>query len=178
MPKQWVDFKKVKEAISIQAVLDRYSITGLSQSGDELRGGCPIHKGSAKKKTFTVNIRKNAFRCFSTDCNASGNVLDFVAAMELCTIRDAALKLEQWFNLEDRGQAASAEKADEQEGEVSRGIYKDCNGSLVEVLTSAVAQDLQRVIVYRELFGDYSCRIGSPDNFGTSDRHFTIVKRW
>jgi len=32
-------------------------------------------------------------------CKAKGNVLDFVAAMEKCSVRDAALKLTDWFSL-------------------------------------------------------------------------------
>jgi DNA primase len=59
-----------------------------------LRGRCPIHKGDGQD-AFHVNISKNAFNCFS--CHARGNVLDFVAAMEQCGVRDAGLKLKEWF---------------------------------------------------------------------------------
>ena len=76
MAKEWVDFKAVKDAVDIQMVLDHYGVKGLAKSGDELRGACPIHKGSPRSKNFTVNIRKNAFNCFSKDCKARGNVLD------------------------------------------------------------------------------------------------------
>ena len=41
----WVDFKTVKEAISMRMVLDHYQINWLRKSGKELRGRCPIHKG-------------------------------------------------------------------------------------------------------------------------------------
>jgi DNA primase len=44
-----------------------------------------------------VSTEKNAFHCFS--CQAKGNVLDLVAAMEKCSVRDAGLKLQQWYNL-------------------------------------------------------------------------------
>jgi DNA primase len=37
------------------------------------------------------------FHCFA--CQASGNVLDFVAAMERCSIREAALRLQQSFGV-------------------------------------------------------------------------------
>src|SRR6184192_2832406 len=114
MSKEWVDFKAVKAAVDMQMVLDHYGIKGLTKSGDELRGVCPIHKGSPRSKNFTVNIRKNAFNCFSKDCKARGNVLDFVAAMERCEIRDAALKLAEWFKV---GESESpSEKHSEQVG--------------------------------------------------------------
>jgi DNA primase len=71
------------------------------RNGDELRGPCPIHKSAKKDKNFTVNIRKNAFKCFSSDCGARGNVLDFVAAMERCSVREAVLKLKERFAIRE-----------------------------------------------------------------------------
>jgi DNA primase len=105
MATEWVDFKKIKEAVDIQMVLGHYGITGLTKSGDELRGPCPIHKSSQRSKNFTVNIRKNAFKCFSEGCGARGNVLDLVTAMEHCSVREAALKLQEWFKV---GESESA----------------------------------------------------------------------
>src|SRR5262249_54726386 len=65
------------------------------------------------------NPDKNAFHCFS--CEAKGNVLDFVAAMEKCSIRDAGVKLQQWFNVPaerreqpDKDQANKRPEADTQ----------------------------------------------------------------
>ncbi|MBA3439209.1 MAG: hypothetical protein H0T92_05005 [Pyrinomonadaceae bacterium] len=95
--KEWVDFKEIKAAVSMQMVLDHYQISGLKKTGDELRGPCPIHKGAPSSRHFCASIPKNAFKCFAADCKARGNVLDFVAAMENCTVRDAALKLKTIF---------------------------------------------------------------------------------
>lgn len=95
MKSNWVDFKAVKTAVPITAILDRYHISGLKKQGAELRGRCPIHKGEGD--SFHVNISKNAFHCFS--CQAKGNALDLVAALEQCSVRDAALKLQEWFDL-------------------------------------------------------------------------------
>ena len=80
-------------------VLDRYGVV-LKKSGQELRGKYPIHHGS-NNKHFTVNFSKNVFKCFYERCGAHGNVLDFVAAMEKCSVREAAIKLNEWFR--DRG---------------------------------------------------------------------------
>ncbi len=93
MDKNWVDFKAVKQAVGIDRVLDHYGIK-LKRSGKELRGRCPIHQGDGAD-SFHVSTEKNAFHCFS--CQSKGNVLDFVAAMETCSVRDAALRLQQWF---------------------------------------------------------------------------------
>jgi DNA primase len=94
MENNWVDFKAIKAAVSLQAVLDRYGVNWLRKNGDELRGRCPIHKGEGKD-TFHASLVKGVFHCFS--CKKRGNVLDFVAAMETCSVRDAGLKLQEWF---------------------------------------------------------------------------------
>lgn len=101
--KHWVDFRAVKAAVTMQMLLARYGLAGLRQSGQELRGQCPLHQGDGER-SFHVNLSKNAFNCFS--CHARGNVLDFVAAFEDCSIRDAAVKLAEWY-----GVAAAAEPA-------------------------------------------------------------------
>ena len=92
----WVDFKAVKAAVSIEQVLSHYNVNWLRKKGDELRGRCPIHKGEGSD-TFHVNVSKRAFHCFS--CKKRGNVLDLVAAMEGCGVRDAAMKLSEWFSV-------------------------------------------------------------------------------
>lgn len=103
--KQWVDFRAVKDAVTMEMALNHYGINWLRKSGPELRGKCPVHQGDGER-AFHVNVSKNAFNCFS--CKARGNVLDFVAAMEGCTVRDAAIKLAEWFNL-DAGAGAEGE---------------------------------------------------------------------
>jgi DNA primase len=97
MQDNWVDFKAIKSAVTMQMVLDRYGINWLRKNGEELRGRCPIHQGEGQS-TFHVNVSKNAFNCFS--CKARGNVLDFVAAMEKCSVRDAGWQLQEWFTIE------------------------------------------------------------------------------
>jgi DNA primase len=94
MNKDWVDFRVIKAAVSMQMLVEHYDLRELRKSKDELRGRCPIHKGDGER-TFHINLSKTAFQCFS--CKAKGNVLDFVAAMESCSVRDAALKLQAWF---------------------------------------------------------------------------------
>jgi DNA primase len=123
----WVDFKLVKDTVTIQMVIDHYNITGLKKSGNELRGACPLHKGEGKR-TFHVNTIKSVFNCFS--CSKRGNVLDFVAAMEQCSVRDAAVKLADWFAV---GECAQPDKgiriASGQR--VARSRDKDCKPPVI-----------------------------------------------
>ena len=113
MGKDWVDFRQVKQAVSMQMIVDRYGIE-LKRRGNELRGRCPIHKGDGDR-VFHVNTSKNVFNCFS--CKARGNVLDLVAALEQCSVRDAALLLKDWFAVPDTedSQAAGPERPKKQD---------------------------------------------------------------
>jgi DNA primase len=95
METTWVDYRAVKRTVTIEMVLNRYGVK-LRRSGKELRGKCPIHQGEGTN-TFHANTDKNIFQCFSGACKAKGNVLDFVAAMEKCTVREAAARLHDWF---------------------------------------------------------------------------------
>src|SRR5712692_6623961 len=98
MGSTFVDFKMVKAAVTLEQVLAHYQVNWLRKSGDELRGRCPIHHGESPD-SFHASTSKNAFHCFAGKCGKRGNVLDFVAAMESCSVRDAALKIQEWFQL-------------------------------------------------------------------------------
>ena len=103
----WVDFNAVKAAVTMEMVVAHYSVELRQVNATYLRGQCPLptHSGSSDN-SFGVNTQKNAWACHVTSCVAGrdgkkgGNVLDFVAVMEGCSIRDAALKLQNWFNVE------------------------------------------------------------------------------
>ena len=110
--KGWVDFAAIKRTVSLESVLQHYHLSGLRRHGDQLQGCCPIH-GGQRKDSFRASLSKNAFQCFA--CQAHGNVLDLVAAMEQCSVREAALLLQQWFGV--RGPAAYAAPARRRGGE-------------------------------------------------------------
>lgn len=109
MEKEWVDFKLVKEAVTMEMVLEHYQINWLRKTGDNLRGKCPIHEAAEGERAFHVSLAKNVFNCFS--CKAKGNVLDFVAAKEEVSVREAALKLKEWFGVEEGTPHHKEEKA-------------------------------------------------------------------
>lgn len=97
---QWVDFERVKAEVPIAEVLAEYGLQrDMKRRGDELVGTCPIHANADyEKDSFAANTVKNIWQCFS--CGASGNVLDFVMAMEDVSVREAALKLQEWFHID------------------------------------------------------------------------------
>lgn len=117
MPKtQFVDFKAVKSAITMEQVLEHYGLLDKFKRGtDSLSGPCPIHKGSNPTQ-FRISISKNVWNCFS-ECKHGGNVLDFIAKMDDVSIHAAALKAIEWFNLDS--EAMSADTETETEGEAA-----------------------------------------------------------
>jgi DNA primase len=86
----WVDFATIKQSVGLGPVLRRYQVSLRRSGRDQYRGLCPIHCGQGRD-AFHANLSRNIFHCFS--CGAGGTVLDFVAAMEGCTLRQAARKL-------------------------------------------------------------------------------------
>lgn len=96
----YVDFRAVKQTVSISQILDHYNLTSqfkCSQNGDNLTGPCPLHNGQNPTQ-FRVSIKKNCWNCFG-DCKSGGNILDFVSRRENCTIREAAILISEWFDL-------------------------------------------------------------------------------
>jgi len=97
------DFIKIKAQVSFEDILKRYNLLPkLKSKGDQLTGSCPIHQGEGKK-SFSVNLAKKCFNCFS--CKAHGNILDFISTMEEVEIKEAGLLLSDWFNIPLRSEA-------------------------------------------------------------------------
>jgi DNA primase len=95
----WIEFAAIKRAVPLTAVLEHYRIHELRRSGrDQWRGRCPLHGGEGRE-TFHVNTAEQVFHCFS--CGAGGSVLDLVAKIEGCGLREAAQKLSAWRSATD-----------------------------------------------------------------------------
>lgn len=90
----FVDFKKLKEQVGIRRILEHYGLLeSFKERGERLSGRCPLCEGESE--SFRVSQEKNCFKCFR--CDAGGNILDFIAAKEDCSLREAALRIAEWF---------------------------------------------------------------------------------
>lgn len=146
--KTWVDFKLIKEAVTMEMVLVQYGIADVVRKGNEVRGACPFHN-SKSKTSFSVNLEKNTFCCFAANCKARGNVLDFVAKMEDCTVRDAAIKLDELFNVTEQeksrenGDQTAGHKVAVREssaGESASGSKRNTNQTAVNAVSDATSK--------------------------------------
>ena len=95
MKSQEVNFAAVKQGVAMEAVLRHCQVEDLQGGrGGRYRGRCPIHRGDGRD-AFHVDVRRKIFHCFS--CGAGGDVLDLVALLNQCTLREAAWQLKDWF---------------------------------------------------------------------------------
>jgi DNA primase len=93
-----IDYEALRRAISIEQVLNLLEFAPSERHGEQLRGPCPIHPtASTESRSFSVNLTKNAFRCFV--CGQSGNQLDLWSKMCALPLYDASLKLCEQSNV-------------------------------------------------------------------------------
>ncbi len=96
--KPFVNFRAIRERITMEQVQEHYGVLHtLSRKGSRLSGPCPIHHGTNPTQ-FRVETDRNIWNCFS-ECKHGGNVLDFIAKKEDCSVYDAALKACEWFKI-------------------------------------------------------------------------------
>src|SRR5580693_3304980 len=112
----WVSFDEIKRTVTLAMVIERYGWKLRKGGAEVLRGKCPLpsHSSQESKESFIATLNKGtggAWSCHSNSCAAArggrrgGNVLDLVAAVENCSVRDAAIKLQTWFLVPAAGQS-------------------------------------------------------------------------
>ena len=80
----WIDFRLLKQPVSICEVLDHYRIVLKPSGPGSLRGCCPLplHSSTSPEASFMVNVSKSVWACHSQSCiharhgATGGNILD------------------------------------------------------------------------------------------------------
>ena len=94
-----IDFAEVRARVSIRQVLELVGFQATEQTGDQLRGPCPIHGSTSPgSRSFSANLTHNSFRCFK--CGAQGNQLDLWIAISKLPIHKAAADLCERLGIE------------------------------------------------------------------------------
>ena len=107
----YVDFAHLKRQLPLARVLDQLGLTPrLRGSGPQRRCACPLHRGDARGRTFSVNLDANVWQCFATECGRRGDVIDLWAAAQGLSLRAAALELMQTFGLEPAPRSGTAKR--------------------------------------------------------------------
>lgn len=96
-----LDFAHLKRQLPLARVLDQLGVLPrLRGTGPQRRGPCPLHRGDARGRTFSVNLDEHVFHCFDKSCGQQGDVIDLWAAAHGLPLRAAALDLVRTFGLE------------------------------------------------------------------------------
>src|ERR1041385_4900558 len=117
----------------MEMILGHYHVRLRKVNSTYVRGKCPLpgHTSKGSGDSFGADIAKNIWACQSNSCvkvragKKGGNVIDFVAVMENCSIRDAALKLANWFNVSSDGGGPSSFPKHHGEPSVSKQLVAE-----------------------------------------------------
>ena len=107
MPAPQADFKSLKQRIPIDHVLARYGVKLRPAGPHTLCGACPLptHTSRQSRQSFSVNLSLQVWSCHSASCIAArggrlgGHVIDLVAILGRCSLREAGLRLQDWFSV-------------------------------------------------------------------------------
>ncbi len=105
MPAPQADFRSIKQRIRIDHVLARYGVKLRPVGPHTLCGPCPLptHTSRQSRDSFSVNLSLQVWSCHSASCIAArggrigGHVIDLVTILERCSLREAGLRLQDWF---------------------------------------------------------------------------------
>ena len=97
----YLDLAHLKHQLPIARVLDQLGLSEQRRGrGPQRRCPCPLHRGDARGRPFSVNLDANVFHCFDKKCGQKGDVIDLWAAVKGLSLRAAALDLVHTFGLE------------------------------------------------------------------------------
>src|SRR6266511_3708429 len=73
----YLDFAHLKRQLPLARVLDQLGLPArLRGTGPQRRCACPLHRGYARGRTFSVNLDENVFHCFDKKCGQKGDEID------------------------------------------------------------------------------------------------------
>jgi len=73
----YLDFAHLKQQLPLARVFEQLGLSSrLRGSGPQRRCACPLHRGDARGRTFSVNLDDNVFQCFDKKCAQKGDVID------------------------------------------------------------------------------------------------------
>ena len=125
LPKPAIDFAHIRRAVPLALVISHNGLDAeFKRVGSQLRGRCPIHKGSNPQQ-FVVDLQKGVWRCFG-DCDRGGGSLELVAEIEHLALRDAAIFIADHFGVQLRNRARGVshhQKGNHMSGKPSHKVF-------------------------------------------------------
>lgn len=94
-----IDYQALRDRVTFDQVLR--AIGQPIRNGSQHRGPCPLHEPeSTSGRSFSVNLKRNIFRCFDSACRAQGNVLEFWMAYRQLPLYEAAEDLARTMRID------------------------------------------------------------------------------
>ena len=95
MQRKRIDMAEIKAQVLVTQAIESYLKHPLKRESVDYATACPIHTGN-NKRAFRISADGRAWYCHGA-CKRGGNVLNLIAALEACSIVDAAILLsEKW----------------------------------------------------------------------------------
>lgn len=91
-----IDYRAVREACSLEQVIDRLGIPLCYRGGGRARGGCPL-RCSESERVCSYQLYRNLWHCFK--CCQGGNQLDLFAHVKGLPLWEAAKELCRLLNV-------------------------------------------------------------------------------
>jgi DNA primase len=96
-----IDFTQIKRQLPMIQVLDQLGLLPrLRGRGPQRRCTCPIHRGDARGRTFSVNLDEGVYYCHDPSCGKKGDVIDLWAGVHGMSLREVARDLVRTFHLD------------------------------------------------------------------------------
>jgi hypothetical protein len=98
---RWVDFMALKQSIGIEQVLEHYGVRPQARAQRFAWPLCAPHPWF-RSQPGKLCSADHIWACHSASCRGAqgqmgGTILDLVACMATCTIREAAPRLQPWW---------------------------------------------------------------------------------
>ncbi|NJN05569.1 MAG: hypothetical protein HC814_03090 [Rhodobacteraceae bacterium] len=116
-----IDYRAMRDRVTFDQVLG--AIGQPVSDSSHHRGPCPLHEPeSSSGRSFSVNLKRNLFRCFDSACRAQGNVLEFWMAYRQLPLYEAAEDLARTLRIELPTHEQPAPKTKKTKGKNPAGI--------------------------------------------------------
>ena len=87
-----IDFKRVRQEISMETVLKLVGFEPTHRRGHQWYGACPLHGSSSPRpRCFSVNVQSGHYCCHQ--CHSAGDQLHLWAAVTALSVYDGTIHL-------------------------------------------------------------------------------------
>jgi len=117
-----MDYKTIKERVTIPMVLARYGITPVKG-----RCKCPVHRGD-NKTAFSVHSQDQSATCH-TKCDRTFDIFSLVAELEKINTEQARIRIMEWFHLAEATKKPKTPAKKKVEARRKVYIYRNTDGT-------------------------------------------------